>query len=85
MSNTRKKVLKEIELLPDDKLNEIYDFIHYFRIGLLSKRPKNKSIMNYSGIWKEMPEKDFNELIADIKNRRKSSFLTRRSFETGSD
>lgn len=28
------KVLKEIDLVPDDKLPQLYDVIHYFRVGL---------------------------------------------------
>mgnify|MGYP001595126526 FL=1 len=33
-SNTRDKVLEEIHLIPENKLAEVYDFLHYFRLGL---------------------------------------------------
>jgi hypothetical protein len=32
------KIIKEINGIPPEKLSEIYDLIHYFRIGLLNER-----------------------------------------------
>lgn len=29
-----KKIMQEIQDIPEDKLAEIYDIIHYFRLGL---------------------------------------------------
>jgi len=29
-----KEIIKEINLIPTTKLPEVYDFIHYFRIGI---------------------------------------------------
>jgi len=83
----RNKVLKEINLLPDEKLKEIYDLIHFFRIGLQIRKSKgkSKSIMNFSGIWKEMSEKDFNDFSNEVELRRKSAFVSRRVFETSID
>lgn len=28
------KIVQELHYIPEDKLAEIYDFIHYFRLGL---------------------------------------------------
>ncbi|WP_428353131.1 hypothetical protein [Methyloprofundus sp.] len=30
----QKKIMRELHDIPDDKLAEIYDIIHYFRLGL---------------------------------------------------
>jgi len=30
----QQQIMKEIQDIPDDKLAEIYDLIHYFRLGL---------------------------------------------------
>jgi len=30
----QEQIMKEIQDIPDDKLAEIYDLIHYFRLGL---------------------------------------------------
>ena len=32
--NLRTKVITEINLFPEDKLPELYHFIHYFRLGV---------------------------------------------------
>ena len=40
-SNTRDKVLEEIHLIPENKLAEVYDFLHYFRLGAQGSRRKN--------------------------------------------
>lgn len=31
---TYEHVVEEIKLIPNDKLAEVYDFLHYFRLGL---------------------------------------------------
>ena len=72
MHTVRVEILKEIELLPEEKLNEIYDFIHFFRIGLQRSKRKNKSIMDFAGIWKDLPGKNFNEFSKEIKMRRRN-------------
>ena len=81
----RIKVLKEIQLLPEEKLKEIYDLIHFFRLGFQKVKRKNESIMNFAGIWKEMSEKDFNNFSNEVEMRRKNAFITRRDYETSID
>ena len=34
------KIINEINHIPNDKLNELYDLIHYFRLGLLYEQQK---------------------------------------------
>jgi hypothetical protein len=34
----QEQLIKEIEQIPEDKLSELYDLIHYFRLGLLHER-----------------------------------------------
>ena len=34
LSPLRARVIEEINLLPGEKLMDIYEFIHYFRLGL---------------------------------------------------
>lgn len=34
------KIVKELQGIPEEKLAEIYDLIHYFRLGL-SKEPRS--------------------------------------------
>jgi heterodisulfide reductase subunit A-like polyferredoxin len=73
----RDRVMKEIKLIPEHKLSEVYDFIHYFRIGLQKSKGNVDQIMKFAGCWKDMPEKIFNEFLQDIGQRRKKAFPRR--------
>jgi hypothetical protein len=37
------KIVQELQDLPEDKLNEIYDLIHYFRLGLEIKKNSDRT------------------------------------------
>lgn len=37
----QQQVIEEIKQIPEDKLAEIYDLIHYFRLGLAQDEAKN--------------------------------------------
>ena len=47
VSSIREKVLREVQLIPEEKLPQILDFIHHFRMGLLSGKGKPAS---YAGM-----------------------------------
>ena len=79
----RDRVMEEIKLIPEHKLSEVYDFIHYFRIGLQKSKGNMGQIMKFAGCWKDMPEEVFNEFLAEIRERRKQAFTRRRSSEAG--
>ena len=38
----QQKIMQEIKDIPDDKLAEIYDIIHYFRLGLQKEQPSER-------------------------------------------
>lgn len=74
-SMIREKLAKEIELLPEEKLSEIYEFIHCFRLGFQkSSETQVDDIMEFAGCWKDMPE--FSE---EIEERRQKAFNRRRN------
>ena len=78
----RSKVLQEIELIPEDKLPELYNFIHYFRLGLeKSQISKPKSTLSFAGCWEDMPNEMFNDFTAEIEQRRHKAFARRRGNE----
>lgn len=79
-SITRDKVMEEIQLIPEHKLEEVYDFVHYFRIGLREAvRGDREEIMKFAGSWDELPEEDFKEFSREISERRAQAFSRRRS------
>ncbi|MEW6417364.1 MAG: hypothetical protein AB1480_04500 [Nitrospirota bacterium] len=77
----RDRVMEEIKLIPEHKLSEIYNFIHYFRIGLQESKGNLEQIMKFAGCWKDMSEDAFNDFLREISKRRKQAFSQRRSGE----
>lgn len=65
-STLKTKVLEEIDLVPEDKLPQVYDFIHYFRLGLETSGSDANRIMQFAGCWQDMPDDMFTEFLASI-------------------
>lgn len=57
------KVIEELNLIPEHKLSEVYDFTHYFRIGLQKSKGNVDQTMKFAGCWEDMPENLFNEFF----------------------
>jgi hypothetical protein len=51
----RDKVLEEIQLIPEDKIEELYHMIHDFRLGLQTSDEKVDRTMQVAGSWNDMP------------------------------
>ena len=83
----RDKVIREINLIPQEKLSEVYNFIHYFRIGTEKEiiRPTASSLLSYAGTWESMKDEIFDDFLSDIGNRRKRAFVGRRENEASID
>ncbi len=78
----KSKVLQEIELIPEDRLADLYNFIHYFRLGLeKSQITKPKAILAFAGCWADMPDELFNDFSTEIRQRRDQAFTQRRENE----
>ncbi len=76
------KVLQEIDLIPEERLAEVYNFIHYFRLGLeKSEIGELKPILTFAGCWKDMSDEMFDDLAAEIRQRRHQAFARRRGNE----
>ncbi|AFZ46355.1 hypothetical protein Cyast_0375 [Cyanobacterium stanieri PCC 7202] len=37
------KIIEELQEIPEDKLSQIYDIIHYFRLGINSQKLQPRS------------------------------------------
>jgi hypothetical protein len=78
----RTQLIDEINLIPDRKLSEIYNFIRYFRLGIEKETVKNKKdSLSYAGSWQKMSTELFDEYMSDMADRRKNAFSNRRSNE----
>ncbi len=74
----RERVIEEIQLIPEEKLTELFDFLHHFRIGLQKSKGNSAGIMKFAGCWREMPEELFQEFTEEIVQRRKNAFTGRK-------
>ena len=84
----RAKVIEELDRLPTDRLTEIYDLIHYYRLGIettLVRDQKAKNIMSFAGSWEDMSEDEFSAFIDEVRHRRRQAFTRRRADEPGTD
>ena len=65
----REQLIEEIKQIPNEKLAEIYDLIHYFRIGLAQEKPTKIVPQRPIGLAKgqfEIPDSFFEPLPDDI-------------------
>ena len=70
----RLKAIEEIHHIPEEKLQEIYDVIHFFRGGVESVKPvPHDNIMSFVGCWEDMPDEVFNAFLLDIAQRRSNA------------
>ncbi|CAN5902717.1 hypothetical protein BH24DEI2_BH24DEI2_29010 [soil metagenome] len=68
----REKVINEVAKVPDEKLDDVYEFIHRFRLGLEANRSA-PDIMRFAGAWKDMPEAEFEDFLDEMQMRRRFS------------
>ena len=68
----REKLNDEIREIPDSRLQEIYDVIHFFRLGLEIDVPNKPDVMRFAGAWEDM--QDFEDFDAELKQRRREAF-----------
>ncbi len=79
-SEIHAKVMDEIRLVPKERLTELYDFIHLFRIGLESVGDDTEDIMRFAGCWRDMTDQEFEDLSDEIMKRRRLT-ISRRTRE----
>jgi hypothetical protein len=83
ISVERAKLLEEIDLIPEDRLDAIYHLLHYFRLGLEASREDSESVMRFAGCWGEMTDEAFDAFARDIAERRQRAFSRRPNRDAG--
>ncbi len=81
----RTQVYEEIDRIPDERLPEIYNLLHYFRLGLEKAEDQELSVMRFAGSWKDMPDEAFAAFTQEIVDRRRLAFSRRRNHEARTD
>ncbi|NIU02102.1 MAG: hypothetical protein GWN01_14700 [Nitrosopumilaceae archaeon] len=82
ISSIREKVVKEVNQIPEEKLAQVLDLIHHFRLGLQLSKKKTAKVTDFAGCWKDMPEDVYQDFIRDITQRRHTAFSRRKNRET---
>lgn len=76
-SSIRERVVEEVNQILEEKLEQILDLIHHFRLGLQISKKKNTTITDFAGCWKDMPEAVYQDFIDEITKRRQMAFSAR--------
>ena len=71
VKNIRTEIIEELKFISEEELKKIYEIIHYFRIGVNSKKKETSNIKlgdQFYGVWQGSESAE--ELISDIKKSR---------------
>ncbi len=79
------KVIAEIQRVPEDKLTELYEVIHFFRLGVETVNSGSEEIMQFAGCWQDMSDEEFGAFLDEIAERRQRAFSRRRMRDTSPD
>ena len=65
------KFIEELQEIPEDKLTQIYELIHYFRLGLnkISKEPRTPGLLKGKlgdAFFEPLPEEELQQWETDI-------------------
>ena len=85
MSIERSQVYQEIDRIPEERLPEIYNLLHFFRLGLERAEESELSVMRFAGSWKNMPDETFAAFMRETTERRQRVFSRRLGRESGID
>ena len=67
-------ILKELENVPHNRLEDIYSFIHSLNANTKKPDSNRKKILSFAGSFSDMPEKDYKDFINGTKQTRKDLF-----------
>ncbi|HAO10321.1 MAG TPA: hypothetical protein DCQ51_03855 [Planktothrix sp. UBA8407] len=74
-STPKNQIIEEINLIPEDKLIELYDLIHGFRLTLKPSENNVNEIMKFAGCWQDLSEEEFTDFSQEIEQRRQNSSI----------
>jgi hypothetical protein len=64
----QEQIIQELAQIPDNKLAEIYDLIHYFRLGLAQENLVAQTITQRPiGLANQYPNTDWKQALSNIK------------------
>lgn len=85
LSEIQIRLTEEISLIPQERLPELYNFVHFYRLGLGITPNSADEIMKFAGCWNDMPDQEFDNFLEEITERRQQAFSGRRECEAFTD
>lgn len=79
-TKNRENIIDELQQVPEDKIQELLDVIHFFRLGLQLSEGNKEKILSFAGCWSDMSSDLYKEFANDIHVRRAKS-ITRRKID----
>ena len=78
-SAARERVIDEVNLVPQEELQALYEVVHGFRVAAAPDREGRQGLMRFAGCWADMPDGEFQDFLAEIADRRAHALSSRRS------
>jgi hypothetical protein len=80
VASIKNKIIKEVDKIPKNKIAELYDLVHLFRLKVESpqKAPKDRryEAVKFFGIWKDTSPEE-SAVLDKIQARRKKTYRER--------
>jgi hypothetical protein len=74
----RQQLIDEINLIPESHLRQLFDLLHYFRLGLQASNQSNvEAIMSHAGDWDDLDDGTIENFETEIRTRRAQAFTHR--------
>lgn len=79
MASIKEKLINEVKKIPEDKIAELYNVVHLFRLEAETKKAvkdRRKEAVKFFGIWKGMSSEE-SAVLDEIQSRRKRAYRER--------
>lgn len=72
MASIKEKLINEVKKIPEDKIAELYNVVHLFRLEAETKKAvkdRRKEVVKFFGIWKDISAQE-SAVLDEIQRRR---------------
>ena len=74
MYATYQTIINEINQIPVVFLQDVYNILHNYHVRVNQKEQNRSRILKFAGAWKDLSEKDFLDIISEMKHTRNEMF-----------
>ena len=67
-------ILKEINDIPLNRLDEVYEFVHSLKVNTQNTEERRKKILAFGGSFNDMSKDDYNDFVEDTTKTRAAVF-----------